>query len=492
MAVTELPMRPMLIAGEAVAQGAAGTIDLMDPSTGLAVATAPLAGVADIDRAVAAANAVQPEWAATAGAERGRLLFACATAIRANADQLAEAVMRFTGHSKGFSGADVVNAARYFDYYGGVADKIHGESIPLGPDHIDFTLREPYGVCAIITPFNGPLQMLGRSVAPALAAGNAAIVKPTEQAPGAALALAEVLAGVGLPAGILSVIPGGIDAGQRLVGHPDVHHVTFTGSVRTGAAIMAAASEHITPVTLELGGKSPQLVFADADLDAIVAATVGTALVTAGQVCSAGTSILVQREVQDELLDRLRTAIANITIGPPEDGADMGPVISAASRERINVAIGTARADGAKLVVGGDEPVPDVPAGGHFVRPTVFADVDPRMGIAREEIFGPVIGVIAFDRWEEALELANATDFGLVSGVWTRDIGLAMHLSKRLQSGQVFVNNYGAGGGIELPFGGYKRSGIGREKGMAALNEYTQVKNVCVLATPPAGQRYGP
>lgn len=486
MALTDLPTRPMFIAGEPVTVGGAGTIDLHDPSTGETIATAPMAGVQDIDRAVAGAKQAQLAWADTPGAQRGRLLAACAEAIREAAEPLAEAVMRHAGHPAGFSGGDVINAARYFEFYAGLADKIGGESIPIGVNHVDFTVREPYGVVAVITPFNGPLQMLGRSVAPALAAGNAAVVKPTEQAPGAALALAEVLSGAGLPAGVLSVVPGGPDAGQRLVGHPDVAHVTFTGSVGTGSMIMAAAAANVTPVTLELGGKSPQLIFDDADLEAVTAAIVGSSLTTTGQVCSAGTRLLVQRGVHDALLDHLRDAIASITIGPPIDGADMGPLISAAQRDRVLTAIGRAKQDGARLVAGGDQPVDDVPPGGHFVRPTVFDGVDPRSDLARREIFGPVLATMQFDDWREALELANDSEFGLVSGVWTKDIGLAHHLAKRLQSGQVFVNNYGAGGGIELPFGGYKRSGIGREKGLAAVHEYTQIKNVCVLATPPA------
>jgi aldehyde dehydrogenase (NAD+) len=479
----------VLIDGEERATASGGAAELIDPSSGVATGRAPLAGIAEIDEAVAAARrAFRGAWGELPGEERGRWLQRLAAAVRANAEPLAEAVMRYTGHPAGFARADAANAARYFEYYAGIADKLHGESIPLSSDHIDYTVREPWGVCAVVTPFNGPLQMLARSSAPALAAGNTVVVKPTEQAPAAVLALARVLNETGLPPGALNVVPGGANAGQRLVSHEHVAHVTFTGSVTTGTAIMQSAAQQITPVTLELGGKSPQLVFADADLDAAAHAIVASALVTAGQVCSAGTRILVDRAVRDDLVERIADASARVTVGSPLEGADMGPVISLRQRDRIRDAIRGARADGARLVTGGEAAVAGVAEGGFFVRPTVFDAVDPGSRIAREEIFGPVVGVIEFDGEQQALALANDSDFGLAAGVWTRDAGRAHFVAGRLEAGQVFVNTYGAGAGsgIELPFGGYKKSGIGREKGLTALYEYTQVKNVCVLARSPA------
>jgi acyl-CoA reductase-like NAD-dependent aldehyde dehydrogenase len=338
----------------------------------------------------------------------------------------------------------------------------------------------------VIPPFNGPLQMLARSSAPAIAAANTVVVKPTEQAPAPALALARVLASCDIPPGVLNVVPGAAEAGQRLVAHEDVAHITFTGSVTTGAAIMRGAADTITPVTLELGGKSPQVVFADADLEAAAAAIVGSALVTAGQVCSAGTRVLVAREAHDALVEAVTERARAIRIGPPLEGADMGPVISAAQRERVGAMIDTAVGEGARLVAGGKDLPEGVPGGGHFVTPTLFDNVDPHSELAREEVFGPVLALIPFNDPREALQLANDTDFGLAAGVWTRDTGLAHWMGREVKSGQVFINNYGVGGGIELPFGGFKRSGIGREKGMVALNEYTQVKNICVKVEAPA------
>ena len=481
MTSTAIPERVgLFVGGEDVEAAAGGRFDTFDPSTG-AVAVQVSEGLApDVDRAVGAArDAFDRTWPATPPRERAAMLFRAAALVRERAGELVEIAERTAGLPTRIATGDVETAARYLEYYAGIADKLHGETIPLGGDFLDYTEREPWGVCAVIPPFNVPFQLTARSLAPALATGNTVVIKPAEQAPIPALRLAQLITEAGAEPGVVNVVPGsGPEAGAALVAHPDVRHITFTGSQATGQAIMRAAADQLTPVTLELGGKSPQVIFADADLDAAVEAVVASSLLTAGQVCSAGTRILVQHDVADELRERLVAAAAAIRVGAAYDAPDMGPLISSVQRERVLGGIDAARHDGAEVLSGGGAPSADL--AGYFVAPTVLGSVTRDMRVAREEIFGPVIALMEFGDEDEAVEIANDTEFGLVAGVWTHDLGRALRVARLVRAGQVFVNNYGVGGGIELPFGGYKKSGIGREKGLAALGEYLQVKNVCV------------
>jgi aldehyde dehydrogenase (NAD+) len=473
--------RRMLIGGEQVEAADRTLHETLDPATGGVLAQFPAGGTADVDAAVDAARAAQPGWAALVPAERARILHEVSVRIRAEAEQLACIESRDTGKPLRQARADVTVTARYFEFYAGVADKLMGVTIPIGRDFVDYTSREPLGVSAQIVPWNYPLQIGSRGIAPALAAGNAVVVKPAEEAPLSLLEVGRIALEAGVPAGALNIITGpGSVVGAALAGHTGVNQVTFTGSVEVGTLVMQAAARNVVPVVLELGGKCPNVVFSDADLDAALPVLVNAIIQNAGQTCSAATRLIVERSVHAELVERLARELDAVALGQGIDDAQMGPLISAVQLGRVEAMVAESRDAGAQVAAGGAVAAESAKLGGFFYRPTLLDAVAPGSEIAREEIFGPVLVVLPFDDEEEAVALANATDFGLVSGVWTRDVGRAHRVARDLESGQVYVNAYGAAGGAELPFGGYRKSGFGREKGVEGLNSYLQTKNVCV------------
>jgi len=464
-------------------QGAVGglTLPLLDPSSGALLAEIARGGADDVDAAVAAAQAaLDGPWGALTAAERGRVLLKMSALVLAQADELARLEALDVGKPLKQGRADAVALARYLEFYGGAADKVHGETIPFANGYTAFTLREPHGVTAHIVPWNYPMQIIGRSVGAALAMGNACVLKPAEEACVTALAFARIAEAAGIPAGALNVVPGlGEEAGAALASHPGVRHISFTGSVAVGRLIQAAAANNAVPVTLELGGKSPQLVFADADLDAALPFLVNAGIQNAGQTCSAASRILVQRPVFETVVQRMAERYRALRVGPALDDPDVGPVISRRQQGIIEGYLALVRDSGLPIAAQATLPA-GLPAGGCWVAPTLVADVNPAHRLAQEEIFGPVQALIPFDDEADALAIANGTPYGLVAGVWTRDGSRALRLARRLQCGQVFINNYGAGGGIELPFGGVKHSGHGREKGFEALYGFSVLKTVAI------------
>lgn len=473
---------PMLIAGEERPAASGALFETFDPATGQPIAEVSSAGEQDVDDAVRAARAAFDaggDWEVPAN--RVRVLNGVALSIRERAEELAALESSDTGKPISQARADVAACARYFEFYAGAADKLDGRAIPLGPGFVDYTIREPWGVCAVIIPWNYPLQIAGRCLAAALAAGNAVVLKPAREAPLSCVELGRVCAEAGVPPGMLSVLPGaGEEVGMPLVTHPAVDHVSFTGSAAVGALIGEACARLIRPVVMELGGKSPNVVFADADLERTLPFLLRSIVQNAGQTCSAGARLIVERPVHRRVVDMVAERMGQLRIGPGSEDPDLGPLISEAQRSGVLARSDAAQQAGARLVIGGRAPTDERLAGGYFLEATLFDDVDPTLEIAREEVFGPVLVATSFEDEEEALALANATDYGLVAAVWTSDLGRAHRVARRIRAGQVFVNTYGAGGGVELPFGGYGRSGHGRGKGIEGILEYTQVKNICV------------
>jgi aldehyde dehydrogenase (NAD+) len=457
------------------------TLPVIDPSDGATIARIGRGTSAEIDAAVAAAQcALDGAWGKMSAAERGRLLSRLAQLIQRDAESLGRMESQDVGKPLRQGRADAAACVRYFEFYGGAADKVHGDTIPYQDGFTVLTFWEPHGVTGHIIPWNYPLQIIGRSVGASLAMGNACVIKPAEDASLTALALARLAEEAGFPPGALNVVTGlGEEAGAALTGHPGIGHVSFTGSPEVGTLVQQAAARNRVPVTLELGGKSPQLVFADADLDTAAATVTNAIIQNSGQTCSAGSRVLIEDSVYGDFTANLAARFAALQAGPADRDLDLGPLITVAQQARVKKYVDIATRDGLPTLAAGTI-ASNAPEGGYYAKAMLIGDVPPDHVLAQEEIFGPVLVAIRVRDEADALRVANGTPYGLVSGVWTGDLGRGMRLSRKLKSGQVFVNNYGAGGGVELPFGGMKGSGHGREKGFSALYGFASLKTVAV------------
>ena len=472
----------MYVGGEWVDGQSGDRFDSVNPYTGKIWATAPVAGDVDVDRAVQAARrALDGPWGELSATARGHYLRRLADLISANAERLAITETTDNGKVLREMSGQMAGLPEWYHYFAGAADKLEGRVIPVAKTNFfTYTRPEPIGVVAAITAWNSPLLLLTFKLAPALAAGCAIVVKPAEQTPISTLELARLVDEAGFPAGVFNVVTGAADTGRALVRHPGVDKVAFTGSTETGKSIMKDAADHLAKVTLELGGKSPNIVFDDADLDAAVNGIVAGIFAATGQTCIAGSRLLVQRTIHDQLIERIAERAKTIKLGNPlEAETEMGPVAFADQLEKILGYVEIAQGEGAQLVYGGGRPQAPELQSGLFVEPTVFAGVDNASRLAQEEIFGPVLAAIPFEDEAEAIAIANDTSFGLGSGIWTRDIQRAHRVAHRLHAGTVWVNSYRSLT-YNVPFGGFGQSGIGRENGIEGLLEYTQTKAVWV------------
>ncbi len=471
----------MYVNGRRVWANSGSTFDAIDPATGQVFTAVALADKGDIDAAVAAArSAVEAGWAGLPPVRRVRILNRLAALLRDQRAEFAQLESLDVGKPLRQAEDDVAAAAGYFEFFAGVADKVFGSSIPLEKGFVDFTLREPLGVAAQIVPWNYPLRLASRGIAPALACGNAVIAKPAAEAGLSVVRLAELATEAGVPPGVFNVVTGGRETGAALAAHPGINHITFTGSVPTGIAIMKAAADNVVPVTLELGGKSPNIVFADADLERAAASSATTLMQNSAQTCTAPTRLLLESTAHDRFVQLLAQRIRSIRLGRGLDNPDMGPVVSERQMHRVLGYLEGGVKDGATAVTGGRRSQAPELARGYFIEPTLLDRVPRGSMLEQEEIFGPVLTVTTFQSVDEAIAIANGTPFGLVTGIWTRDLGKALAVATAVKSGQVRVNAYSVEGSIGLPFGGYKRSGFGREQGVEALANYTQLKNVMI------------
>ena len=481
----------MLIGPTWVDAASGATRTLRDPANGEVVAIVPEAGREDAARAIDAARAAFDEgpWRTVTALDRGKLLFALAAAVEESAAALAAIEVRSTGKPLAEARADVADAAQCFAFHGGLATKIHGEAMSVPANSMSYVAREPIGVCGQIIPWNYPLLMAAWKLAPALAAGNTCVLKPSELTPLTAIELGKLIVRCGFPPGVVNVVTGpGAGAGEELCESPKVDKIAFTGGTATGRKVMAAAAIHIKKVSLELGGKNPNIVFADADFEAAVDGALFAAFANQGEVCSAGSRLLVERSIHDRLVAAMVAKVPRIKLGHGlDEGVKMGPLISAAHRDKVERYLRIGLDEGARLACGGKRPSDPALAKGHFLEPTIFTHVTPSMRIAREEIFGPVLAVIPFDTEDEAVRIANDTEYGLAAGVWTTNLARGHRVARRIRAGILWVNTYHPAYN-EMPWGGYKQSGIGRELGLYGIEAYLETKQINIhLDESPLG-----